>query len=457
MKHATKTTLRVVAPYAVFAALWIQLSDELVATVVSDTAAFARLSTYKGWFFVLVTSSLLALLLRSQLRDRQRDFDELEARMAGRTQELAESKAFLDALIDHLASPVFYTGPDLRFRGCNRAYEQSFGVQREQLVGKSVLELAHLPPGDREAYQADGAAMVAAGRTSSRDAVIPFADGRPHQTLHSVTGFRRPDGSPGGLVGIIVDVTPLKEAEEALREAKHAAEAADRLKSAFLATMSHELRTPLNSIIGFSGILLAELPGKLNPEQKKQLGMVRGSSEHLLALINDVLDLSKIEAGELKTVAETFSLDASIERVVETVRPQAVKKGLALLAELPSALGEVVSDRRRVEQVLLNLLSNAIKFTEQGQIRVTASRADGQVSVAVADTGPGIAPADLERLWKPFSQVDTGLSRRHEGTGLGLSICKRLVEHLGGSIWVQSEPGRGSTFGFRLPAPGGQR
>ncbi|MCC6215628.1 MAG: PAS domain-containing protein [Polyangiaceae bacterium] len=444
--------LRIVAPYAAFSALWILISDTALEALLQDKAAFAQASIYKGWFFIAVTSALLVGLLRVQLRERQRAFQELQARMAEQTRELAEARRFLDALVDHIASPIFYKGADLRFRGCNRAYEQAFGIERKDFIGRTVLDLEYLPAPDRDAYQAEDAAMVAACSTTSREAAIPFADGRVHQTLYSVSGFRAPDGTPGGLVGIIVDITPLKDAEAALREAKVAAESADRLKSAFLATMSHELRTPLNSIIGFSGILLAELPGPLNAEQRKQLGMVCASSEHLLALINDVLDLSKIEAGQLQTESAPFLAEPSIRRVVETVRPLAEKKGLALDLDLGGDLGEIVSDRRRVEQVLLNLLSNGVKFTDRGRVHVTAGRRDGVVEVVVTDTGKGIAGADLGRLWKPFSQIETGLDRRHEGTGLGLSICKRLVELLGGSIWVESEEGRGSSFGFRLPA-----
>lgn len=237
-----------------------------------------------------------------------------------------------------------------------------------------------------------------------------------------------------------------------LAQAKEAAESADRLKSAFLATMSHELRTPLNSIIGFSGILLQEMAGPLNEEQKKQLTMVSDSSEHLLALINDVLDLSKIEAGQLKIANERFELRPLIDKTVRTVRPLAEAKHLALVLEVAPEVGMVTADSRRVEQVLLNLLSNAIKFTEQGEIRITCSLQDTFVRISVADTGIGIRQEDMEKLFRPFTQVETGLTRKYEGTGLGLSISKRLVSLMGGTVDVESEPGRGSTFSFTVPA-----
>ncbi|MFP5381103.1 MAG: sensor histidine kinase [Gammaproteobacteria bacterium] len=455
-------TLRIVLAYAFFAGLWILLSDTVLEAVVSDAATFARLSIYKGWAFVLVTALLLAVLLRRELLQRHRAHMLLEQRVAARTADLTEMTQFLDTLVDHISSPIFYKGADLRFRGCNRAYEQAFGVTRDDFIGKTVLDLEYLPSADREAYQAEDAAMLAAGRTLSREAMIPFADGRTHHTLYSVSGFRRPDGSPGGLVGIIVDITPQKEAEAALAEAKHAAESADRVKSAFLATMSHELRTPLNSIIGFTGIVLQELAGPLNPEQKKQLGMVQDSSRHLLALINDVLDISKIEAGELRVAAQAFDLAESIRRVTGIARPLAEAKGLALTVDVGDALGEIVGDARRVEQILLNLLGNAVKFTERGTVTLSARQIENHASEAgtpatatlrlrVADTGIGIRPEDMAQLFQPFRQVDSTLSRSHEGTGLGLAICRRLAALMGGRIEAESRFGEGSTFTLTLP------
>lgn len=240
-----------------------------------------------------------------------------------------------------------------------------------------------------------------------------------------------------------------------LLDAKERAEAADRIKSAFLATMSHELRTPLNSIIGFTGILLQGLVGPLNDEQRKQLGMVRDSSTHLLDLINDVLDISKIEAGQLEVAYAPFDLRASLEKAVRTLRPLAEHRGLHLELEIAPEVGTLVSDRRRVEQVLLNLAGNAIKFTEQGGVNLRCRTEGTRVVFQIQDTGIGIRPEDLPLLFQPFRQVDIGTTRKYEGTGLGLSICKRLIELMGGRIEVESTPGMGSTFTFMLPVQGG--
>jgi signal transduction histidine kinase len=247
----------------------------------------------------------------------------------------------------------------------------------------------------------------------------------------------------------------IHERTAALAAAMENAQAADRIKSAFLATMSHELRTPLNSIIGFTGIMLQGLAGPLNPEQHKQMSMVQGSARHLLALINDVLDISKIEAGQLMLSITSFELNESIEKVVKLISPLAERKGLNLKLEIANDIATATTDQRRLEQVILNLLNNAVKFTEKGHVGISCRIEDDQYCLSVSDTGIGIQPQYLQEIFQPFHQIDTGLKRKYEGTGLGLPICKKIVEMMGGAIEVESRWGQGSTFTIRFPINSG--
>jgi signal transduction histidine kinase len=229
-------------------------------------------------------------------------------------------------------------------------------------------------------------------------------------------------------------------------------EAASRHKSEFLANMSHELRTPLNAVIGFSEVLLQRMFGDLNAKQDEYLKDIYASGQHLLSLINDILDLSKIEAGRMELAPAPFHLPTALENAVTLVRERASRHGIALELDIDPRLGEVVGDERKVKQVLLNLLSNAVKFTpEGGRISLKASRTVGAVEIAVTDTGIGIAPEDQAAIFEEFRQVGSDETRKQEGTGLGLTLAKKFVELHGGRIWVESELGRGSTFTFTLP------
>jgi len=241
--------------------------------------------------------------------------------------------------------------------------------------------------------------------------------------------------------------TALSELDEKSREL----EAASQHKSDFLANMSHELRTPLNAIIGFSQVLRDEIVGGVNEKQAEYLEDILSSANHLLSLINDVLDLSKVEAGQVELEIAPFSLREALERGVVMVRERAVRDGVRVKLVTDPDLDLVAGDERRVRQVIFNLLSNAVKFTPAGgAVDVSAEQVDGEVRVAVTDTGPGLAPEDHERVFDEFQQTETGIELR-EGTGLGLALSKRLVELHGGRIWVDSELGRGSTFVFTLP------
>jgi signal transduction histidine kinase len=229
-------------------------------------------------------------------------------------------------------------------------------------------------------------------------------------------------------------------------------EAANRHKDEFLASMSHELRTPLNAVIGFSEVLIEKMFGDINAKQEEYLHDILASGRHLLSLINDILDLAKIEAGRMELDLEDFDVAQAIDNAVVLVRERATRKGLTLDTRLDRELGSLRGDQRKVKQVLLNLLSNAVKFTpEGGRIDVRAQRLDGQVEVSVTDTGTGIAAEDLEVVFEEFRQVGTDYAKKHEGTGLGLTLSRKFVELHGGRIWVKSQLGHGSTFAFTLP------
>jgi signal transduction histidine kinase len=229
-------------------------------------------------------------------------------------------------------------------------------------------------------------------------------------------------------------------------------EAASQHKSEFLANMSHELRTPLNAIIGFSQVLRDEMVGSVNEKQAEYLDDIISSGNHLLSLINDVLDLSKVEAGQVELQMHPFSLREALERGVVMVRERATEDGVRVAFAADPEVDVVDGDERRIKQVIFNLLSNAVKFTPAGgEVEVSTTRLNGEVRVSIADTGPGIAPEDRERIFEEFQQSETGVGLR-EGTGLGLALSKRFVELHGGRIWLESELGHGSTFTFALPA-----
>jgi PAS domain S-box-containing protein len=316
------------------------------------------------------------------------------------------------------------------------------------------------------------------GITSMLDAPIRLEGRMIGVICHEHTGSPREwtldeqnfAGSMADLVALSLEVWQRRQAESALREARDQLEIKvaertrelseandqlkelDRLKSEFLAMMSHELRTPMNSIIGFTGILRQELAGPLNDEQKKQLGMVHFSARHLLDLINDLLDLSRIESGKMDVSLEEVEVAEVARQVIESLQPAATQKGLSLTSEIVDPGREILTDRKRAYQILLNLTNNAVKFTDKGSIKIVIQNQGSGVQFEVIDTGIGIKPEQLANLFQAFRQVDGSARRVYEGTGLGLYLCKKLVNMLGGSIGAESNFGVGSRFYFTLPA-----
>ncbi len=384
-------------------------------------------------------------------------------------------KLFSDTMIESMPGIIYFYNEQGQFLRWNKNFEIVSGYSGAEISRMSALDF--LQDQEKQAVETEIAEVFQKGE-SFVEASLLSKDGKA--TPYFFTGRRVVFNEMLCLVGMGIDISKRMQAEAALREMNEnlertvaertsdmqaallRAEAADRVKSAFLATMSHELRTPMNSIIGFTGIVLQGLAGPLNPEQTRQLGMVQGSARHLLELINDVLDISKIEAGQLEVHAEPFDLRTSLDRVITSMRPMAEKKDLALDAVLPLEIGMMVSDRRRVEQILLNLLDNAIKFTNSGSVTLTADIAEDfqsspdstlclAVRIRIADTGIGIRPEELALLFQPFHQIDAGYARQREGTGLGLAICRRLSALMGGEITVVSVWTKGSEFTVTLP------
>lgn len=383
---------------------------------------------------------------------------------------LRAREAQLRATIDNLPFDFWAMDGELRYTAQNARCRANWG----NLIGKQVEDLS-VPP-EIKALWTDQNRRALAGEPTSLGYEAVFK-GQPRAFENSVAPVRI-GGEVAGVIGLAIDVTERKRAERELRDhrerleelvAERTAELqatnlqlaaanirlqeADRLKSIFLASMSHEFRTPLNSIIGFTGILLKGLAGELTDEQKKQLTMVKDSGTHLLSLVNDVLDVARIEAGRVEPVFEDFDLGKVVAKVAELCRPQADRKDLSISVQAPPGMA-VYSDRRRVKQVLVNLVGNAVKYTECGTVSIEVREADDRVVISVADTGPGIRSEDMHRLFEPFQQLDDSLTKSHEGTGLGLYLSRKLALMLGGEITVQSEFGKGSVFRLSIPRSG---
>jgi PAS domain S-box-containing protein len=386
---------------------------------------------------------------RRQMLQGMTEANAAAARSEARFRQLAENAQ--DMIVhSNLRGVIQYVSP---------ASVAMLGYAPEELVGREGMMIVH--GDDREAIRAIVVEQIAQ-MTANRDRGPPRVEYRAIRKdgqiiwLESRPGLQR-DPLTGDIIGItdiVRDVTEQKAMERQLREARNAAEAAAAVKGEFLANMSHELRTPLTSVLGFAR--LVDDDPELSPDARRFIGRVLSGGKALLSTINDILDFSKLEAGQLELKREAVAPAQLIEEALDLFSLETEARGVALRTEgLENLPADLLIDGGRLRQVLLNLIGNAVKFTEAGSITVSAAydQTQERLSVSVLDTGPGIASEDVDLLFRRFSQVDAGLTRKHGGTGLGLAICKGLVEAMGGQIGVVSVPGRGACFSFDVLAP----
>ncbi len=384
-------------------------------------------------------------MLESDLAYQQKH---LETIVRTRTAAIESNAKLSRFLVDRAPVSIVYLNAALDVIEVNPEAERMAGRKREDVLGRNFLEMARSE--EREEQRAIFKRVLNGEKIYGQRASYKTADGRVIELSISRSMELDSDGNPV-IISIAQDVSQQKALEDSLIRAREAAESADRIKSMFVASMSHELRTPLNSIIGFLGVVLQGMSGPINEVQKDQLGRAYQSAKHLLSLISDVIDISKIEAGFLQVHAETFELRPLLLEVESNVQHLVQEKHLVLTIECEKNI-QMKTDRKRLYQVMLNLVSNAVKYTEKGWIKIAAKVAGDVLTVTVQDTGIGIDEAGLEKLFKPFERLDSHLKIKVLGTGLGLYLThKILTQLLQGSISVQSQPGVGSIFTVTMP------
>ncbi|MFN3429205.1 MAG: PAS domain-containing protein, partial [Candidatus Sericytochromatia bacterium] len=376
----------------------------------------------------------------------------LNAELERRSDELAEQKALTERIIQNAPVMIAYVDRDLVYRWNNPVHSRIFGIAPEALIGRSVFDV--LPPAALARTVAHYHHVLET-RQPGHLLGVPFgpADGPNSHWDVSYVPVIDEHGEAEGILVLAIDASDRLETERLHAAQIDQLRQVDRLKDQFLSILSHELRTPLNAILGFASILDDEIAGGLNDSQHHYMDKIMGGTEVLLALINDLLDMSRIQAGKFSLQPAPMAIGDAIRQTTEHLAALIERKRHALTADVPADLPPLVADEQRLTQVLINLVGNAIKFTPEGGSISVAVAAEGEmVRVSVGDTGPGIPAEALPRLFEKFYQVDSSPTRAHGGTGLGLAIARSLVEAHGGRLTVESVVGEGATFSFTLPA-----
>ena len=437
--------------------IWILISTGTLTSLLTLSLLVPQVyRTY--WFYALcagVTIFAIVTIYRRQVKRLRAQERWLEILVRQRTRAMYAQQTFLRSVIDHNPSFIYAKDRQGRFTLVNQAIAEAYGTTPQEMIGRTEEEFSFRGAAAEKSWKADLQVL-----TSHAEQFAPeelFVDRRGAARWMQVV--RLPivgeDGVTQQILAVATDITSQRQAALEMQRAKEAAEAATQSKSEFLANMSHEIRTPMNAVIGMTSLLLDT---DLNPEQREFVEIVRTSGDSLLTIINDILDFSKIESGRLDLEQQAFSLASCIEEALDLLSSRALEKRLELAYLIDEATPHnLIGDITRLRQILVNLVGNAVKFTHAGEVVVSVAsrRLDEELhemQFAVRDTGIGIPADRLDRLFKSFSQVDSSTTRQFGGTGLGLAISKRLSELMGGTMWVESRVGEGSTFFFTIRA-----
>ncbi len=444
------TTLLFAALYHTRNEVWAATAVASIGIVAISVSGATQPGQPASSILVVAVLWVVVLTVHGVVTERRRSEDAVRAL----NDQLVSSQARLQAIVDTSLNAIVGMDEQGRVTDWNPQAETTFGWSRDKILGKALADTI-IPEQHRNAHRAGIAHYLTTGDGPVLGKVLELTaldrTGREFPVELAISRASALGDKPL-FVGLVRDITTRKEAERAINNLNAELRIANQHKSEFLATMSHELRTPLNAILGFSELLLDDSVGKYNAAtRQKFLTQISTSGKHLLDLINDILDLSKVEAGQMFLELETVSIAETVGLVMNTIEPIASKKGVRVEANVGAA-GRLQADPHKLVQMLLNLVSNAVKFTpEGGSVTIAVQRQAEIVEISVTDTGIGIAKSDLDRLFREFQQLDSGPGRHQEGTGLGLALTKRLAALHGGDVRVVSELGKGSVFTLELP------
>lgn len=461
-----KFSYRIAILYLAFGLLWILLSDELLDFLIKDLETLSDIQTYKGFFFIFITALMLFVLVREHMKSIKSTRDLLERKIEDykvlyekflvQNHELKqandkaqENEDFISSIIENIPDMIFVKdAATSNYVLINKAVEEHMGWTRSEMIGKNEgdffsKDLAKM-------LMEQGQQALESNLVLQREEMLPTKLGLRLFNTKKIPVFDH-YGQPKFLLGVSEDITEKKAVERELIDAKEKAEESNRLKIAFLQNISHEIRTPMNAICGFTSLMTEP---DLTLEQKTNYSyIVRSNCDQLLTIITDVLTISSVETKQLNLNLQEVDLTLLMEELTYIFKPTATSLSLNFIntTDLPKDQNIVMTDKTKLTQILSNLLTNALKFTKMGEIEINCHLEHQQLVFSVRDTGIGFNPNIKETLFERFRQANDDINKRYGGTGLGLAICKAFVELMGGSIGVDTEPGKGSVFHFKLP------